>query len=36
MKSECEKEFFLLRVDQTIAGYFGSQLKTIANNLYYT
>jgi hypothetical protein len=30
MKSKCEKVFFLLRVSQSIADYFGSQLETIA------
>jgi hypothetical protein len=31
MKSECGREFFSLRVAQSIADYFGSQLKMIAS-----
>jgi hypothetical protein len=31
MKSECIREFFLLRVAQSIVGYFESQLGTIAS-----
>jgi hypothetical protein len=31
MNSECGKEFFLLRLTQSIADYFGSKLKSIAS-----